>query len=197
MNYPPSAPTITITPTPVAPTFPYLPDNFYYTAASVAPPPKPQNGYAQLLHPPDDGDRRLDRRRLAQDDGILRGAQLGQWRHRHGRRRENFDWARTDVEPGLLNLNLIIDEEVFAGLFDDPRLNDRLATYPARLVRAEDIPQIVTQIDANGYADGTATRSPTGTSINQLNFDLRTRPGYTATLAAMISQVEYSEQREQ
>ncbi len=25
----------------------------------------------------------------------------------------NFDWARQDTKPGLLNLNLIIDEEVF------------------------------------------------------------------------------------
>ena len=28
----------------------------------------------------------------------------------------NFDWARQDIKPGLLNLNLIIDEEVFLGL---------------------------------------------------------------------------------
>ena len=28
----------------------------------------------------------------------------------------NFDWFRQDKKPGLLNLNLIIDEEVFLGL---------------------------------------------------------------------------------
>ena len=28
----------------------------------------------------------------------------------------NFDWFRQDLKPGLLNLNLIIDEEVFLGL---------------------------------------------------------------------------------
>ena len=28
----------------------------------------------------------------------------------------NYDWARQDLRPGLLNLNLIIDEEVFLGL---------------------------------------------------------------------------------
>ncbi len=28
----------------------------------------------------------------------------------------NYDWARQDLKPGLLNLNLIIDEEVFLGL---------------------------------------------------------------------------------
>ena len=35
----------------------------------------------------------------------------------------NFDWYRQDVKPGLLNLNLIIDEEVFLGLMADARLN--------------------------------------------------------------------------
>src|SRR6185312_12724715 len=35
----------------------------------------------------------------------------------------NLDWYRQDVKPGLLNLNVIIDEEVFFGLIDDPRLN--------------------------------------------------------------------------
>lgn len=36
---------------------------------------------------------------------------------------ENFDWQRQDLRPGQLNLNLIIDEEVFFGLLDDPRLS--------------------------------------------------------------------------
>ena len=31
-------------------------------------------------------------------------------------RGDNFDWFRQDRKPGLLNLNLIIDEEVFLGL---------------------------------------------------------------------------------
>jgi hypothetical protein len=31
----------------------------------------------------------------------------------------NFDWYREDLKPGLINLNLIIDEEVFFGLIDD------------------------------------------------------------------------------
>ena len=60
----------------------------------------------------------------------------------------NYDWARSDVKPGLLNLNLIIDEEVFAGLFDDPRLNERLAAYATGVV---DHPAVVNQIDGNGY----------------------------------------------
>ncbi len=28
----------------------------------------------------------------------------------------NYDWFRQDTKPGLLNLNLVIDEEVFLGL---------------------------------------------------------------------------------
>ncbi len=31
----------------------------------------------------------------------------------------NFDWYREDLRPGLINLNLIMDEEVFFGLIDD------------------------------------------------------------------------------
>ena len=31
----------------------------------------------------------------------------------------NYDWARQDLRPGLLNLNLIIDEEVFLGLMSE------------------------------------------------------------------------------
>jgi hypothetical protein len=31
----------------------------------------------------------------------------------------NYDWARQDLRPGLLNLNLIIDEEVFLGLMGE------------------------------------------------------------------------------
>ncbi len=29
----------------------------------------------------------------------------------------NFDWARQDTKPGLMNLNLIIDEEAFFAVF--------------------------------------------------------------------------------
>ena len=36
---------------------------------------------------------------------------------------ENRDWFREAARPGLINPNLIIDEEVFFGLIDDARLN--------------------------------------------------------------------------
>ncbi len=61
----------------------------------------------------------------------------------------NFDWYREDVKPGLLNLNLIIDEEVFLGLMADTRLNmDQLPNtgVPGRLV-----PRVVTGINGTVF----------------------------------------------
>lgn len=52
----------------------------------------------------------------------------------------NFDWLRQDTRPGQINLNLIIDEPVFFGLLDDPRMN-----YAQTAAGAE--PRIVTQVD--------------------------------------------------
>jgi hypothetical protein len=52
---------------------------------------------------------------------------------------DNGDWLRSEVKPGLLNLNLIYDEEVFFGLIDDPRLNRSPVADPA-------LPQFVTAI---------------------------------------------------
>jgi hypothetical protein len=37
----------------------------------------------------------------------------------------NFDWARQDFKPGLLNLNLIIDEEVYLSLLGDQNINQQ------------------------------------------------------------------------
>ena len=115
--------------TPVAPTFPYLPDNFYYTAAAVAPPLKPQNGYPPYytnLTTEIGGWTGTGWYKMLEffevpssANGSIGTADSG----------TNFDWARADIKPGLLNLNLIIDEEVFFGLIDDPRLNERLARY--------------------------------------------------------------------
>ena len=35
----------------------------------------------------------------------------------------NFDWLRQDTKPGLINLNLIIDEEVFFSVFGSQNTN--------------------------------------------------------------------------
>ena len=36
----------------------------------------------------------------------------------------NFDWMRQDTKPGLLNLNLIIDEEVFFSVLGKQSYNN-------------------------------------------------------------------------
>ena len=40
----------------------------------------------------------------------------------------DFDWARQDTKPGLLNLNLIIDEEVFFSIWARSPSSLRTAT---------------------------------------------------------------------
>ena len=90
-------------------TYPYLVDEFFYSADNVA----RQHGRR---------DRRADRRRLVQDVRVLRGPQPGlRGRSARSTRGTNFDWYRQDLKPGLLNLNLIIDEEVFFGLMSTTR----------------------------------------------------------------------------
>jgi hypothetical protein len=62
----------------------------------------------------------------------------------------NFDWAREDLKPGLLNLNLIIDQEVFLGLFDSPSLE--LAKASATGLH----PKIVNQVGVLNYPNRVA-----------------------------------------
>jgi hypothetical protein len=80
---------------------------------------------------------------------------------------QNFDWFREDRRPGQINLNLIIDEEVFHGLLDDetvPKLNgsymsveNNVPAYPGPFTNLPSnhpvltIPRVVTQVDARGY----------------------------------------------
>ena len=131
---------------PAVPTFPYLTDNFYYTAASVAPPTGTaalDPGYTHLTTEIGGWTGAGWHKMLeffevpSSANGAIGTADLG----------DNYDWYRADVKPGQLNINLIIDEEVFAGLIDDPRLNEILASTSA----TTQIPFIVSQIDVNGY----------------------------------------------
>ena len=55
--------------------------------------------------------------RLVQDVRVLRGAQPDDRRGRPGRPGHQLRLARQDIKPGLINLNLIIDEEVFFSVF--------------------------------------------------------------------------------
>ncbi len=133
-----------VTNLPAWPSYPYLSDNFYYSAASVTP---PSSGSG------------LDAKYTALTTEI--GGWTGAGWHKMLEFFEvpssangaigtadggnNYDWARSDIKPGLLNINLIIDEEVFAGLVDDPRLNENLAYLTSA------VPAVVTQINASGY----------------------------------------------
>jgi hypothetical protein len=74
----------------------------------------------------------------------------------------NYDWARQDTRPGLLNLNLIIDEEVFVGLMGENlylnHLNRGLiglpnntgVAYGSTAYAQAKTPAVVTQVDDNG-----------------------------------------------
>ncbi|WZO97201.1 hypothetical protein EP7_004224 [Isosphaeraceae bacterium EP7] len=114
----------------VALTFPYLSDKFFYTAASDA------------FHPGVNTDASTTRRTTGTQGGWTSAG----W-HRMleffdvpspalgsiGLVQDgaNFDWARQDLKPGMLNMNLIIDQEVFLGLLDNPNLDLSNALAPA------------------------------------------------------------------
>ena len=147
---------------PAALTFPYLTDNFYYTAASVSPPigaAALDAGYTHLTTEIGGWTGAGWHKMMeffevpSSANGAIGTADQG----------DNYDWYRADTKPGLLNLNLIIDEEVFAGLIDDPRLNEGLAYGAAEA----SIPYIVNQIDAAGYPAHTPTGASAGDIIGR------------------------------
>ena len=87
-------------------TYPYLNDEFFYTGFGGV-------GHASTFAGRTGG--RLRGRRLVQDVRVFRGSRArrsaaDRVRWRTG---SNFDWLRQDIKPGQLNLNLIMDEEVF------------------------------------------------------------------------------------
>ena len=140
---------------PAIPTFPYLTDNFYYTAASVAPPaPGSLDPNYKQMTTEIGGWTGTGWHKMfeffevpSSANGAIGTTDGGNYPFSGG---NNYDWYRADIKPGLLNLNLLIDDEVFAGLIDDPRLNENLAAqnFSGHITT---IPYIVSQIDANGY----------------------------------------------
>jgi hypothetical protein len=158
--------------TPAPPqTYPYLIDNFFYSGATDSVYGRTSDGWHQILEyfevPPTN---------FGAIGEVASGA--------------NYDWYRQDLRPGQLNLNLIIDEEVFFGLISDGRTADsRLlrATIPTPAAGYPATPQIVTQIDANGqpnydvpsWAGATPTYVATGSY-----FMNPTRGYYDAAMAA-------------
>ncbi|APW62604.1 hypothetical protein [Paludisphaera borealis] len=87
----------------------------------------------------------------------------------------NFDWLRQDVRPGQINLNLIMDEEVFLGLVgnagdrtDNPGGSQQVVTVPSKLngaVTSTTPPQIVTQVSATGAPTASYSISNTGFNL--------------------------------
>jgi hypothetical protein len=75
---------------------------------------------------------------------------------------QNLDWLRRDVRPGQINLNLVIDEEVFFGIIDDARLNRGAVVNPGvppsvvTLTQPDGTPAASYQMLNRGYYD-TAT----------------------------------------
>ncbi len=49
----------------------------------------------------------------------------------------NFDWARQDFKPGLLNLNLIVDEEVYDALLGKQAINQQGGQPVAPVIPAD------------------------------------------------------------
>ena len=132
----------TMLPTPR--TFPYLPDEFYYSGRSTFPDLDSTKQVPLIGGWSGAGwHRMLEFFEVPSSSfgaiGLAADAQ-------------NFDWARQDLKPGLLNLNLIIDEEVFFGLIDDPnRLNrdyvwDQTALGPVANPNFA-MPRVVTQVE--------------------------------------------------
>ena len=154
---------------PAVPTFPYLTDNFYYTAASVNPPSTPNAGQTHLTTEVGGWTGAGWHKMMeffevpSSANGAIGTADGG----------ENYDWYRADLRPGQLNLNLIIDPEVFAGLVDDPRINENVA-YASN---GTTIPYVVAQIDYNGNPIQTYPMFPHGsTSVNITPLGVTTLP---------------------
>ena len=121
-------------PTPVVPhTFPYLVDKFFYTgyggpALGGAPPTRRWSAATRA-----DGWFKMFEffEVPSQMIGAIGPVAQGM----------NFDWARQDTKPGLINLNLIIDEEVFFSVFgkQDQSFNQQLLNF-AQLPRSRPRP---------------------------------------------------------
>lgn len=106
---------------------------------------------------------------------------------------ENGDWFRQTRVPGKLNLNLIVDEEVFMGLVDDPRINlnqvsNTGADSPPFIAVGRDFtsgnPIAPTTITNRGYVDATG-KNPMHQAFSDF---LKIRHGGSGTMLAFGSE---------
>src|SRR5262249_26472990 len=155
-------------------TFPYLVDRFFYSGASSA----ADMGGTLVGSPTGDGWFKM--LEFFEVPSPMNGA-IGPVAQG-----TNFDWERQDARPGLLNLNLIIDEEAFFSVAgrQDAGFNQQWlnfiqvpslppGTYSLPLNGKTPIPQygppvplVVSAIDANGspaYVYPIANRGVTAT----------------------------------
>jgi hypothetical protein len=119
-------------------TFPYLVDRFFYTGASSA----ADTGGTLVGSPTGDGWFKMFE--FFEVPGQMMGATgpVDQG--------TNFDWDRQDTKPGLLNLNLIIDEEVFFSVVgqQDANFNQQWLNF----IQVPSIPSGTYSLPLNGQA---------------------------------------------
>jgi len=103
--------------------YPYLKDNFFYTAASPAV-LNPNAGVSGPYWPQTGGPAGAGWHKMLEFFEVPSAAFGAIGPVATG---FNYDWARQDTKPGLLNLNLIIDEEVWLGLMGNAGLMNSVA----------------------------------------------------------------------
>jgi hypothetical protein len=142
--------------------YPYLVDNFFYTAAPEYPYPVPTVGATALSPPYIGGPSGAGWHKMLSFFEVPSPSIGATGMVAQG---NNFDWFRQDTKPGLLNINLIIDEEVFLGLmgmdtsdsYQQAVMNaangaqTRLQLNMAPVLNNAATPAIVTQLNAAGY----------------------------------------------
>jgi hypothetical protein len=139
---------------PVTPhTFPYLVDKFFYTGANYTPPTPPPATSSLFGDPTGDGWFKMfeffevPSQMIGAVGPVAQGA--------------NFDWLRQDTKPGLINLNLIIDEEVFFSVFGSQQhtsFNTPANPLYEQLLSFDQLPNLLT------FSGGQWATLPAGTS---------------------------------
>jgi hypothetical protein len=122
-------------------TYPYLADEFFYTGAPESAPPH------WIPPPPEDaryvgGPSGAGWYRMLEFFEVPSRSRRATGRVSQGM---NFDAARQDRRPGLLNLNLIIDEEAFLSVMGQQPLN-----FDQSASQANGLPRVVTMVNFAG-----------------------------------------------
>jgi large repetitive protein len=122
-------------------TYPYLADEFFYTGASESAVPlgnlPPTENGAYVGGPSGAGWHKMLEFLEVPSRGRGSTGRVSQGM--------NFDTARSDRRPGLLNLNLVIDEEVFLSLMGRQPLNFQRAS-----LHGDYLPRVVTMVNSAG-----------------------------------------------